>query len=79
MFFKYKCIKGILFTFYPTSIDVRICCGMAVGLRRWNALLDDLGKLGKLGCGSLCDIKSIPQFVAGASLSVLTGFSCVLG
>ena len=38
-----------------------------------------VGKLGKLGCGSLWDIKSIPWIVAGASLLVLIGLSCVLG
>ena len=30
VFFEYKCIKSILFTFYPTATDVGINCGMAV-------------------------------------------------
>ena len=45
---------------------------------RWNPLLCDFcGEIGK--AGRLCDIKSIPPIVVGASLLVFIGFSCDLG
>ena len=78
VFFKYIFIKSILFTFYVTATDGGICCGMAVGFVGMLCWMIVLGKLGKLGCGSLRDINSIPQIVAGAYFSVLIGFSCVL-
>ena len=66
----YECIKGILFTFYPTATGVGINCGMAVGFVGMLCWIVVVGKLGKFRCGGLWDIKNIPQIVAGAFLSL---------
>ena len=56
---------GCFVYFCPTATDVGISCGMAVGFVRMLCWMIFVGILGKLGCGSLWDIKSIPQIVAG--------------